>query len=115
MLFYHKKAHYTFGASPLVVWLKAYMMPEILGIKIPDNLAALAPSSYKNFASHADDVRQRKQDQKEGKGRGRGRRCGRNSTSASESMDSDAIDSCLDDTSADPPAAANGTAVVAQQ
>ena len=61
LLFYHKKAHYTFGASPLVVWLKAYMMPEILGIGIPDELTQLAPSSYTGFSSHAEEVRQRKE------------------------------------------------------
>jgi hypothetical protein len=62
LLFYHKKAHYTFGASPLVVWLKAYMVPEILGIDIPCELAALAPSSYTGFGSHANAVRKQQQE-----------------------------------------------------
>lgn len=34
LLFYHKKAHYHEGVSPLVGWLKPYMVPEILGIAV---------------------------------------------------------------------------------
>ena len=60
LLFYHKKTHYTFGPSPLVVWLKAYMLPEILGISVPAELLALAPSTYRGFNDHAEAVRQRK-------------------------------------------------------
>lgn len=59
LLFYHKRTHYTFGPSPLVLWLKAYMLPEILGIRISESLARLAPSTYVDFGSHADVVRKR--------------------------------------------------------
>ncbi|XP_075537217.1 snurportin-1 isoform X2 [Dermacentor variabilis] len=34
LLFYHKKAHYFEGVSPLVGWLKPYMVPEILGASV---------------------------------------------------------------------------------
>ena len=61
LLFYHKRTHYTFGPSPLVVWLKAYMLPEILGVSVPPEMQAQAPSTYGGFAAHADGVRQRKQ------------------------------------------------------
>uniref|UniRef100_A0A224Z910 Snurportin-1 n=1 Tax=Rhipicephalus zambeziensis TaxID=60191 RepID=A0A224Z910_9ACAR len=34
LLLYHKKGHYFEGVSPLVGWLKPYMVPEILGIPV---------------------------------------------------------------------------------
>ena len=44
------------------MWLKAYMLPEILGISVPDELLALAPSTYSGFNAHAETVRQKKHD-----------------------------------------------------
>ena len=64
-MFYHKRTHYTFGPSPLVVWLKAYMLPEILGISVPAELLALAPSTYGGFSAHAETVRQKKIDREQ--------------------------------------------------
>jgi len=64
-LFYHKRTHYTFGPSPLVVWLKAYMLPEILGIAVPAELLALAPGTYSGFSAHAETVRQKKLDREQ--------------------------------------------------
>ena len=32
ILFYHKETHYTHGPTPLIGWLKPFMMKEILGI-----------------------------------------------------------------------------------
>jgi hypothetical protein len=50
LLFYHKEAHYTFDHTPLVGWLKAYMLPEILNIQsIPQSILNTAPSDYKNI------------------------------------------------------------------
>ena len=60
LLFYHKKAAYTFGSTPLVVWLKAYMLPEILGIPVPLCFIAQAPSTYQNFSHHIETVKQQK-------------------------------------------------------
>ena len=34
-MFYHKKTAYTTGETPLVGWLKPFMVPEVLGISIP--------------------------------------------------------------------------------
>ena len=56
LLFYHKSTHYTFGASPLVLWLKAYMMPELLGVPVPENYVKETPASYQNFAHHVETV-----------------------------------------------------------
>jgi len=38
------------------------MLPEILGISVPSELAALAPSTYSGFSAHAETVRQKKHD-----------------------------------------------------
>ncbi|NXP10608.1 SPN1 protein, partial [Thinocorus orbignyianus] len=35
LLFYHKQTHYTPGSTPLVGWLRPYMVPEILGLSVP--------------------------------------------------------------------------------
>ena len=43
LLFFHKRTHYTFGRTPLVGWLKPYMVPEILGVSVPEAYLAGAP------------------------------------------------------------------------
>ena len=63
LLFYHKQTCYTFGSTPLVLWLKAYMLPEILGVPVPDQLMAQKPPSYSDFDSHVTEVQQRKDQQ----------------------------------------------------
>ncbi|XP_048812517.1 snurportin-1 [Lagopus muta] len=35
LLFYHKQTHYTPGSTPLVGWLRPYMVPDILGLAVP--------------------------------------------------------------------------------
>ncbi|KAG1952421.1 snurportin-1 [Pimephales promelas] len=35
LLFYHKETHYTPGSTPLVGWLRPYMVADILGIEVP--------------------------------------------------------------------------------
>jgi len=65
LLFYHKRTHYTFGPSPLVVWLKAYMLPEILDISVPADLLAQAPPTYAGFNAHAETVRLRKHERQQ--------------------------------------------------
>ncbi|XP_014219467.1 snurportin-1 [Copidosoma floridanum] len=51
LLFYHKEAHYTSGRTPLVTWLKPYMLPEVLGISVPEEYIE-KPPSYINFEHH---------------------------------------------------------------
>lgn len=36
VLFYHKRAHYVAGQTPLVGWLKPFMLPEIVGVAVPE-------------------------------------------------------------------------------
>lgn len=43
LLFYHKRSHYIPGRSPLVGWLKVYMLNEILHIPINSELTAKTP------------------------------------------------------------------------
>lgn len=52
VLFYHKRTHYTFGTTPLVVWLKPYMLPELLDIPVPDSMLANKPVSYSTYSEH---------------------------------------------------------------
>ncbi|XP_033125175.1 snurportin-1-like [Anneissia japonica] len=47
LLFYHKKTHYTFGCTPLVGWLKAWMVPEILGVPVPQSIMNSRPPGAK--------------------------------------------------------------------
>lgn len=61
VLFYHKKAHYTFGRSPLVVWLKPYMISEMLGIKVPDSMMQQKPANYSTYADHLTQVKETKE------------------------------------------------------
>ncbi|XP_037307257.1 snurportin-1 isoform X2 [Pungitius pungitius] len=35
LLFYHRQTHYTPGSTPLVGWLRPYMVTDILGIEVP--------------------------------------------------------------------------------
>ncbi|XP_020603240.1 snurportin-1-like isoform X1 [Orbicella faveolata] len=43
LLFFHKRTHYTCGRTPLVGWLKPHMLPEILGVSVPEAYLEKAP------------------------------------------------------------------------
>ncbi|KJH47725.1 hypothetical protein DICVIV_06192 [Dictyocaulus viviparus] len=46
LLYYHSGVVYEAGQSPLVGWLKPWMLPEILNVKVPENTRTLMlPSS----------------------------------------------------------------------
>ena len=38
LLFYHRDGQYTKGRTPLVTWVKPFMLPEVLGIFVPSPL-----------------------------------------------------------------------------
>ncbi|KAK7891791.1 hypothetical protein WMY93_023754 [Mugilogobius chulae] len=38
LLFYHRQTHYTPGSTPLVGWLRPYMVADILGMDVPADL-----------------------------------------------------------------------------
>merc|ERR1712050_721818 len=46
LLIYHKEVHYMPGRTPLVGWLKAFMVPELLGIQVADKLMEQMPDVY---------------------------------------------------------------------
>lgn len=48
LLFYHKETHYTPGSTPLVGWLRPYMVADILGIEVPQCPLTIKP----DYASH---------------------------------------------------------------
>ncbi|CAG9855980.1 unnamed protein product [Phyllotreta striolata] len=47
--FYHKESQYTFGYTPLATWLASYMLPEKLGIDIPEIYLGKRPQNYVNL------------------------------------------------------------------
>jgi len=50
LMFYHKKTAYTAGETPLVGWLKPFMVPEVLAFSIPAWIHK--PAEYSDFRSH---------------------------------------------------------------
>ena len=59
VLFYHRLSHYTFGTTPLVLWLKPHMLSEVLALTVPSRHLQAAPQSYTGFNEHARCVRTR--------------------------------------------------------
>lgn len=51
LLFYHKEVHYTPGFTPLVNWLKPFMLSEVLGEHIPPMFDD-KPPDYIDFKTH---------------------------------------------------------------
>lgn len=49
IIFYHKEAGYTQGSTPLVTWLKPYMLPEKLGVEVPMMFIEKRPKHYVNM------------------------------------------------------------------
>lgn len=45
MLFYHNESHYNPGRTPLVGWLKPFMLPKILSIQLPESFLSEPSSS----------------------------------------------------------------------
>uniref|UniRef100_A0A3Q3AB74 Snurportin-1 n=1 Tax=Kryptolebias marmoratus TaxID=37003 RepID=A0A3Q3AB74_KRYMA len=48
LLFYHRQTHYTPGSTPLVGWLRPYMVSDILGMEVPAGPLTAKPE----YASH---------------------------------------------------------------
>lgn len=48
VLFYHRQTHYTPGSTPLVGWLRPYMVSDILAIEVPEGPLTAKPQ----YASH---------------------------------------------------------------
>lgn len=63
LLFYHRDGQYTKGRTPLVTWLKPFMLPEVLGIFIPPPFDE-KPDGYIDYKVYIRNskVRKRKED-----------------------------------------------------
>jgi len=46
LLIYHKQVHYMPGYTPLVGWLKGFMVPELLNIQVSEEIMAQKPNDY---------------------------------------------------------------------
>ncbi|KAG5328560.1 SPN1 protein, partial [Acromyrmex charruanus] len=57
-LFYHRQALYTYGLTPLVTWLKPFMLSEVLGISIPS--FDEKPDDYISFEHHIQKIKTKK-------------------------------------------------------
>ncbi|KMQ86790.1 snurportin-1-like protein [Lasius niger] len=62
-LFYHRNAQYNFGCTPLVTWLKSFMLSEVLGIFVPSSLDE-KPNDYINFEHYMENINAKKNDYK---------------------------------------------------
>ncbi|KAL0275237.1 UNVERIFIED_CONTAM: hypothetical protein PYX00_003163 [Menopon gallinae] len=73
LLFYHKEGYYAPGTTPLVLWLKPYMLNEMLGenVHIAKEYQQMRPSSYTNmydFISNYEEARKQKFKKRKPKG-----------------------------------------------
>ena len=68
LLFFHKQCHYKAGPSPLAVWLKAHMVPDVLGVSVSEEFLSCAPRMADPLAEPAARQQQQQQQQIEGEG-----------------------------------------------
>ncbi|XP_044269920.1 snurportin-1 [Tribolium madens] len=52
VLFYHKEGHYVFGDSPLVWWLRTFMLAELLNIDVPPIHFQNKPDNYESIQQY---------------------------------------------------------------
>ncbi|KAB1257022.1 Snurportin-1 [Camelus dromedarius] len=63
LLFYHRQAHYSPGSTPLVGWLRPYMVSDVLGVAVPAGPLTTKPE----YAGHQlQQIIEHKKSQKEG-------------------------------------------------
>ncbi|XP_015510423.1 snurportin-1 [Neodiprion lecontei] len=51
LLFYHREAHYTHGRTPLVNWLKPFMLSDVFGLQFPPDIYE-KPPDYVDIKSY---------------------------------------------------------------
>lgn len=59
LLFYHRDGLYTRGRTPLVTWLKTFMLPEVLGISLPPPFDE-KPDNYINISHYISSLKKKK-------------------------------------------------------
>lgn len=52
LLFYHKESTYVSGFTPLVVWLKPFMVPEIFNVSVDPEYMERRPKNYTTYLEH---------------------------------------------------------------
>ncbi|KAJ3660664.1 hypothetical protein Zmor_005103 [Zophobas morio] len=62
ILFYHREGHYVFGRSPLVGWLKTFMIPEILHIDVDSSHLCSKPEDYQSIQQYLASKKKRKEE-----------------------------------------------------
>ncbi|XP_031524347.1 snurportin-1 isoform X2 [Papio anubis] len=63
LLFYHKQTHYSPGSTPLVGWLRPYMVSDVLGVAVPAGPLTTKP----DYAGHQlQQIMEHKKSQKAG-------------------------------------------------
>ncbi|XP_075217710.1 snurportin-1 isoform X2 [Lycorma delicatula] len=67
LLFFHSETHYTSGYTPLVGWLKPYMLPEVFDVKINPEYNAKKPDGYVSFTHYLNEKEVRRQENRESK------------------------------------------------
>lgn len=67
-LFYHKESAYVAGATPLVLWLFAFMLPEVLNVpELNENYLLQKPDDYTNYLTFIDEFNREASQRKPGK------------------------------------------------
>ena len=64
LLFYNKQVHYLPGSTPLVGWLKGYMVPEMLGIQVSKDLMNQRPNSYATMKNYIEEYSKEMEEKK---------------------------------------------------
>ncbi|KAF7270807.1 hypothetical protein GWI33_016249 [Rhynchophorus ferrugineus] len=62
--FYHKEVHYIFNETPLLGWLFSYMLPEKLGIDIPQENFAKMPNNYECMEKYIEHLEKKKSERR---------------------------------------------------
>jgi len=52
LLVYHRQVHYMPGKTPLVGWIKGYMVPELLDIQVCEDLMEQRPADYSGMKTY---------------------------------------------------------------
>ncbi|KAL1517611.1 hypothetical protein ABEB36_001352 [Hypothenemus hampei] len=60
VVFYHKELQYIFKQTPLLGWLYSYMLPEKLGIDIPNEILQRMPKGYQCLEKYLEEKNSRK-------------------------------------------------------
>jgi snurportin-1 len=65
ILFYHREGHYVFHSTPLVGWLKVFMLPEILHIDVHPSHLHNKPQDYESIQQYLSSKKKKKRKEKE--------------------------------------------------